>query len=86
MLDIAKNGSRKTRIMYLGNLSFDLLQKYLGLLVNSGLIELERDNERMYVTTEKGRRFLEDFHKVQAYSEKAKTKRRALEESLSIQT
>jgi predicted transcriptional regulator len=69
--------------MYLGNLSFDLLQKYLGLLMNYGLIEVENDNEKAYVATEKGRRFLEDFYKLQEYSEKAQAKKRTLEEYLS---
>ena len=40
IIEIAKHGSRKTRIMYLGNLSFDLLQKYLGMLLDYGLIEV----------------------------------------------
>ena len=82
ILEIAKNGSRKTRIMYLGNLSFDLLQKYLDLLVNHGLIEFDEDSERTYIATEKGRRFLEDFYKLQEYSEKAQAKKRMLEEYL----
>ena len=40
ILEIAKDGSRKTKIMYQGNLSFDLLQKYLDMLVNFGLMEV----------------------------------------------
>jgi predicted transcriptional regulator len=40
ILEIAKAGSRKTKIMYLGNLSFDLLQKYLEMLVDFDLLEV----------------------------------------------
>jgi predicted transcriptional regulator len=83
ILEIAKNGSRKTRIMYLGNLSFDLLQKYLDLLVNLGLLSVRSGDEKMYVATEKGREFLEDFSELQKYSEIVGAKRRTLEKSLS---
>jgi len=83
ILEIARDGSRKTRIMYLGNLSFDLLQKYLDLLVNFGLLEVGNDRERRYIATEKGRRFLEDFHELQKYSKMVEAKKRVLEGSLS---
>ena len=83
ILEIAKDGSRKTRIMYLGNLSFELLEKYLDLLRNYGLIEIRSNNEKTYRATEKGRRFLEDYHELQKHSEIAETKRRVLEKILS---
>jgi predicted transcriptional regulator len=83
ILEIAKNGSRKTRIMYLGNLSFDLLQKYLNMLVDYALIEIRQGKESTYQATEKGLRFLEDFYELQKHSEIAETKKRALEQSLA---
>jgi predicted transcriptional regulator len=83
ILEIAKNGSRKTRIMYLGNLSFDLLQKYLDMLVNLGLLQIRNEKEKVYLATEKGRRFLEDFSELQKHSEVVEAKRRLLERSLS---
>jgi predicted transcriptional regulator len=83
ILEIAKNGSRKTRIMYLGNLSFDLLQKYLEMLVNLGLLEIRNGKETIYVATEKGRQFLADFDELQKHSEVVEAKRRTLEKSLS---
>ena len=83
ILEIAKNGSRKTRIMYLGNLSFDLLHKYLDMLVNHELLETRGDPERSYVATEKGRRFLEDYYELQKYSEIAESKKRTLERFLT---
>ena len=86
ILEIAREGSRKTRIMYLGNLSFDLLEKYLDLLENHGLIEMRKGGDRTYVATEKGRRFLEDFYELQKYSEIVEGKRRALERSLANAT
>lgn len=84
ILEIAKNGSRKTRIMYLGNLSFDLLQKYLDLLVNLGLLQMRNDKEKIYLATEKGRQFLEDFNELQKHSEVVESKRQSLEKSLSV--
>jgi predicted transcriptional regulator len=84
ILEISKNGSRKTRIMYLGNLSFDLLQKYLDMLVNLGLLEIRSGEERMYVATEKGRAFLENFNELQKHAEVVETKKRALEISLNL--
>jgi len=84
ILDIAKTGSRKTKIMYLGNLSFDLLQKYLDLLVNYELLEVHGGSEKSYVATEKGKQFLEDYRELQKYAEMVECKRRALETSLAI--
>jgi predicted transcriptional regulator len=84
ILEIARAGSRKTKIMYLGNLSFDLLQKYLDLLVNYELLEVRGGPEKSYVSTEKGRQFLVDYYELQKYSEMAESKKRALETSLTI--
>jgi len=84
ILEIAKTGSRKTKIMYLGNLSFDLLQKYLEMLVNYELLEVHGGAEKNYVATEKGQRFLEDYRELQKYSEMADSKKRALESTLAI--
>lgn len=86
ILKIVKEGSRKTRIMYQGNLSFDLVQKYLGLLVNFGLVETQEGSEKVYIATEKGRRFLEDFYELEKYSEIVETKKRVLEGSLASTT
>jgi predicted transcriptional regulator len=39
ILEIAKDGAKKTRIMYLANLSFDQLKKYLNFLIDKNLLE-----------------------------------------------
>ena len=83
ILEIAKEGSRKTKIMYMGNLSFDLLQKYLDMLMNFGLLEIEDKADKSYVATEKGQRFLEDYRELQKYSEMFESKKQALETSLT---
>lgn len=83
ILEIAKSGSRKTRIMYLGNLSFDLLQKYLDMLLNLGLMEANNGPERTYSATEKGRQFLENFYELRKHAEVVEAKSRDLERSLT---
>jgi predicted transcriptional regulator len=84
ILEIAKAGSRKTKIMYLGNLSFDLLQKYLDLLVNYELLEIQGSSDKHYIATPKGKQFLEDYRDLRKYSEMADSKKRALEESMAL--
>jgi len=73
ILEVAKEGNKKTRIMYLANLSFDQLKKYLNFLIEKDLLEYD-SNERKYKTTDKGLEFLKmlnDFKEIEnAYREK----------------
>ena len=86
ILEIAKDGSRKTRIMYLGNLSFDLVQKYLSQLEQLNLVEVKStpNGEKMYYITQKGERFLADFRELQKHAEIADTKKQVLEDALGV--
>jgi predicted transcriptional regulator len=64
VLSIASVKVRKTRIMYGANLNFLQVEKYLSVLLGSGL--LEHDGEFGYLTTGTGLEFLqlyEDFRK-----------------------
>ena len=85
ILEIAKEGSRKTRIMYLGNLSFDLLQKYLKSLEQLNLVEVKStpDGEKVYKVTTKGQEFLTDFYELQKHTEIANGKKTSLEKALT---
>lgn len=58
ILNAAENGAKKTRIMYVANLSYRLLEKYLKETLMVGLI---RSNNEGYEVTEKGRIFLERY-------------------------
>jgi predicted transcriptional regulator len=69
--------------MYLGNLSFDLLQKYLEMLSICGLLQQRNGPDRTYMVTEKGQRFLEDFYELEKHSEVVESKKRLLEKSLT---
>ena len=56
ILLIASERARKTRIMYQANLSYKLLCRYLGQVVDAGLVRFEDDD--CYVLTGKGKEFL----------------------------
>jgi predicted transcriptional regulator len=87
ILEIAKQGSRKTRIMYQGNLSFDLVQKYLKQLEQLGLVEVKNTSkgEKMYLATKKGQEFLADFYELQKHANIANSKKQTLETALGIE-
>jgi len=55
ILDTAKNGVKKTAIVYRANLNFRLADNYLVLLEKQGLLEHKSDK---YITTDKGNIFL----------------------------
>jgi len=67
--------------MYQGNLSFDLVQKYLKQLEQLGLIHVKdiHDGEKMFLATEKGKEFLTDFYELQKHAEIANSKKQTLE-------
>ena len=83
ILDIAKNGACKTRIMYLGNLSFSALEKYLNMLSACGLLQQRNDLDGSYVVTEKGQGFLDDYYELEKDSEIVDSKKRILERALT---
>lgn len=63
MLEVAKDGAIKTRIMYRALLSFPQLKEYLELLTENGLMEY-REDDRRYYTTEMGRHYLKMYAEV----------------------
>ena len=58
MLEAARHGVTKTKIMYSSYLSSYQLRTYLELLISNGLLAYDSTKER-YRTTEKGLRLLE---------------------------
>ena len=63
ILDAASNkGPSKTRIMFAANLSFKLLEKYLGVALNRGFIQVDGSN---YGLTQRGEEFLSKFKSFQ---------------------
>jgi predicted transcriptional regulator len=60
ILEIAKEGTLKTQIMYKANLSFTQLNDYLKFMLKTTLLtEFSARGKTMYATTEKGLDFLQ---------------------------
>ena len=57
MLQVAKNGAKKTHIMYQCNLSYRQNKKFLTFLLETGFLRIGNS----YYTTEKGLRFLQTY-------------------------
>ena len=58
ILEAANSGANKTHIMFGANLSFKLLEKYLGLVVGAGFVCVEGSQ---FVLTEHGKEFLRQY-------------------------
>jgi len=61
MLEAARHGGRKTKIMYSSYLSSQQLRTYLELVIGNGLLEYDSTKER-YRTTERGLRLLDLYN------------------------
>jgi predicted transcriptional regulator len=59
VLSVASVKTRKTRIMYQANLSFQLIEKYLASLLEQGLLKC--DTGSCYLITQKGKKFLQMY-------------------------
>lgn len=55
ILDKAREGTRKTQIMYAANLSFAQLNEYITFLLDQGLMRQHKvDNKEIYIATVRG--------------------------------
>ena len=61
ILVAAKNGAKKTHIVYRANLNFRIVKSYLRRLLEIGLLRFSSDN-RLFVTTEEGFNFLRRYN------------------------
>jgi len=61
ILETAKNGAKKTRIMYVCGLSYRFVQKYLDLLLEMGLLKIGNS----YFTTDRGKIFLNKYQRLE---------------------
>jgi len=65
ILEIARDGSLKTQIMYRANLSFTQLNDYLRFMLQINLLERVLMNDReMYRATEKGLDFMQRYREI----------------------
>lgn len=60
ILMAAKNGAKKTHIVYRANLNFRIVKSYLNRLLKIGLLRFSSDN-RLFTTTEEGLDFLRRY-------------------------
>lgn len=81
ILDAAKHGATKTRIMYVSFLSFSQLQRYLSMAVETGLLGLDATAKK-YLITSKGLEYLKRFDEVHYIENNVLEKRRSLSEIL----
>jgi predicted transcriptional regulator len=61
ILVAAKNGAKKTHIVYRANLNFRIVKAYLRRLLEIGLLRFSSDNH-LFTTTEEGFNFLRRYN------------------------
>jgi predicted transcriptional regulator len=65
ILDVAKRGTVKTRIMYGASLSFSQLGDYLSFLLDANLLKIVvNPSKSLYKTTEKGLQYLQCYMEI----------------------
>ena len=67
ILNVASREAKKTQIMYQANLSYKVLQRYLGEIVTASLISFE-NNKQIYMLTGKGHEYLDAYKEYARYS------------------
>jgi len=76
VLNVARDRVLKTHIMYRANLSHMQLEKYLGFLLENGLLEKRQSiacKNHLYLITAKGLEFLRDYSRLSAHLSSAST-------------
>lgn len=64
ILTLAKNGTKKTRILYQTNLSYTQLQNYLNHLLETEMLRIENSKtSKTYFTTDKGKEIADSINK-----------------------
>lgn len=69
ILNETREPLRKTQIVYRSNLNFNILKRWISLLINKGLFEVCNDPPRTWRTTEKGLKFIDAMEKVLGFWE-----------------
>jgi len=65
ILEIAREGTLKTQVMYRANLSFTQLNDYLGFMLKISLLNKVSENgKEIYRATMKGMDFLQRYHEI----------------------
>lgn len=64
ILQVARDGSTKTPLVYKCNLNFHLIKKWLAKLIAKGLMDFSETPTKTWITTAKGLRFMLAMEKV----------------------
>ena len=64
ILSISRTPAKKSRVSNRANLRSPLLEEYIQLLISKGMLT---ENDGMFLTTEKGNEYLEDFEHLQEH-------------------
>jgi predicted transcriptional regulator len=65
ILEIAREGTLKTQVMYRANLSFTQLNDYLGFMLKISLLNKVSENDKdIYRASMKGMDFLQRYHEI----------------------
>lgn len=64
VLRIAKEGAKKSHIVYKANLNFELVNTYLKHLQETGLINFAPDDDHLFKTTSKGVEYINQYTKL----------------------
>jgi len=65
ILRAAKEGTKKTKIIFRARINSEQSKKYLSLMVRKGLIEAEkRGKYELYRVSEKGSKFIREYHEL----------------------
>jgi len=67
ILQVARNGAKKSHIIYKANLNFKIGKKYLDRLITSGLLRGPKGESRVFRTTEKGADYINYFKGFKEY-------------------
>jgi len=67
ILQVARNGAKKSHIVYKANLNFKIGKKYLDRLINSGWLKGANGEGRFFRTTEKGVDYIKYFQGLKDY-------------------
>lgn len=68
IMEAAKGGQLKTRIMYMGNLSYSQVNEYLSFLTEMGFISTHVTNgKKFYETSAKGMLYIENYEELTSF-------------------
>lgn len=69
ILSLTTNGAAKTSIVYRANLNFNIVNRYLNLLLHEGLVSSTKSPTVKYKITKKGIEFLNAYNNLKSVAE-----------------